>query len=274
MALRADALTLAYDSRVAVSDVDLEVLEGAVTAIVGANASGKSTLLRGLARLLRPRSGSVLLDGADIATLRTREVARRIGLLPQAPVVPDAITVEELVARGRYPHQRLLRPMSREDRDEVERALAATGVEDLRDRLLDELSGGQRQRAWIAMVLAQETPLLLLDEPTTYLDLAHQIEVLDLLEDLNRGEGRTVVMVLHDLNQACRYASHVVALLDGRVHAVGRPAEIVDEELIETVFGVHARVVPDPVRGTPMCVPLGRGDQAATALPRSSSHPR
>jgi iron complex transport system ATP-binding protein len=243
-----------------VRSLDLEVPAERITVIVGANASGKSTLLRGLARLLRPRGGVVTLDGEDVARLPPRLLARRLGLLAQAPVAPDALTVGELVARGRYPHQGLLRPWSDEDRRQVDWALAATATDDLRDRLLEELSGGQRQRAWIAMALAQDTGLLLLDEPTTYLDLAHQIEVLDLLAELG-GAGRTIVMVLHDLNQACRYADHLVALRDGAIHAAGAPAEIVDAALVEAVFGVRARVVPDPVAGAPLCIPLAR-DQA------------
>jgi iron complex transport system ATP-binding protein len=256
--LRAAGLRLAYDDRVVVEDLDLVVPAGRVTAIVGANACGKSTLLRALARLLRPEGGSVLLDGQELAKLPTKEVARRLGMLPQGPTAPDGITVEDLVARGRFPHQRLFRRWSAEDERLVDEALAATGVEALRDRPIDELSGGQRQRAWIAMALAQDTELLLLDEPTTYLDLAHQLEVLDLLADLNETRGRTVVMVVHDLSQACRYADHLVALRDGRVHAAGPPAEVVDAELVHTVFGVRCQVAPCPVSGTPLCLPLGR----------------
>jgi iron complex transport system ATP-binding protein len=255
--LRAGGVTLGYGAREVVHELDLDVPVGATTAIVGGNGCGKSTLLRALARLLRPSAGSVTLDGRAIADWPTRAVARRIGILPQGPLAPDGLTVEDLVARGRYPHQSLMRQWSREDADAVARALAATRMEELRDRPLDELSGGQRQRAWIAMTLAQDTPTVLLDEPTTFLDLAHQIEVLDLLADLVASHGRTVVMVLHDLNQACRYADHLVAMRDGRVHAIGAPAEIVDAALIRAVFGLEARVVDDPVTGTPMCVPAG-----------------
>jgi iron complex transport system ATP-binding protein len=256
--LRAQDVTLAYGARTVVEGLDLAVPHGRLTAIVGANGCGKSTLLRALARLMRPAAGAVLLDGREIAELPGKQLARRLGLLPQTPVAPEGLTVEDLVARGRYPHQGLLRQSSPADEAAVERALAATSTTALRTRALDELSGGQRQRAWIAMTLAQETELLLLDEPTTFLDLAHQLEVLDLLAELVADHGRTVVMVLHDLNQACRYADHLVALRDGRQHACGPPSEIVDANLIAQVFGVAAHVIDDPVTGTPLCVPAGQ----------------
>jgi iron complex transport system ATP-binding protein len=265
--LRVAGLTLAYGAREVVHALDLTIPRGRITAVVGANGSGKSTLLRALARLMPPRAGAVLLDGRRIAELPTREVAKRLGLLPQSPVAPDGLAVEDLVARGRYPHQRLFRQWSREDEEAVEAALAATGMAALRERPVDELSGGQRQRAWIAMTLAQRTEVLLLDEPTTFLDLAHQVEVLDLLADLVAGHGRTVVMVLHDLNQACRYADQLVALRDGRIHAAGAPAAVVDAELVEHVFGLPARVIEDPVTGTPLCLPIARrGVAVAGAL--------
>jgi iron complex transport system ATP-binding protein len=257
MSLRAEDLSVGYGERDVLQGVDVPLPPGQITAIVGANACGKSTLLRTFARLLKATSGTVLLDGAEIASLPTREVAKRLGFLPQSPVPPEGLTVEDLVHRGRFPHQKLGRRTSEEDRAKVDWALGATGVDDLRDRPLDQLSGGQRQRAWIAMALAQDTPILLLDEPTTYLDLAHQLEVLDLLADLNE-QGRTIGLVLHDLNHACRYAHHLVALRHGRVHAAGAPAEIVDEVLVKQVFGLDSRVIPDPVTGTPMCVPIGR----------------
>lgn len=256
--LRAEQLGLGYAGRPVLDGLDLTVPTGRITVVVGANACGKSTLLRGLARLLRPRSGAVLLDGRPIGALRTREVARAVGLLPQAPTAPDGITVVDLVARGRTPHQSWYRQWSRADEAAVTAALHATGLTDLAERAVDELSGGQRQRAWLAMVLAQETDLLLLDEPTTFLDLAHQVEVLDLVADLNARDGRTVVMVLHDLNQASRYAHHVVAMRDGRIAAQGPPGEVVTEETVAEVFGVDCRVVPDPVAGTPLVVPVGR----------------
>ncbi len=256
--LRAEGVTLAYDDREVARDLTVAIPPGRITCIVGANASGKSTLLRALARLLTPRRGVVLLDGESIHRRPTREVARRLGLLPQSPTAPEGISVADLVARGRYPHQGLLRGWSAADEQALARALEATGMLDLADRPVDELSGGQRQRAWIAMALAQETELLLLDEPTTYLDLAHQVEVLDLLVDLNQLERRTIVLVLHDLNQACRYAHHLVALHDGRLAAEGPPAEVVGEELVREVFGLRCRVVEDPVSGTPLVVPIGR----------------
>lgn len=263
--LRADRLTLAYDDRTVVSELDLVIPRGRVTTIVGANGCGKSTLLRALARLLRPRAGSVLLDGREIAQLHTREVAKRLGLLPQQPIAPEGLTVEDLVARGRHPHQGLFRQWSAADEAAVKAALAATQMVELRDRPLDELSGGQRQRAWIAMTLAQDTEVLLLDEPTTFLDLAHQIEVLDLLADLVERHGRTVVMVLHDLNQACRYADQLVAMRAGRVHAAGAPADVVDAALVEEVFGIPAHVIEDPVTGTPLCLPKARTGRAVAS---------
>jgi iron complex transport system ATP-binding protein len=244
--------------------VDVPLPPGQITAIVGANACGKSTLLRTFARLLKPTAGTILLDGAEITSLPTREVAKRLGFLPQSPVPPEGLTVEDLVHRGRFPHQKLGRRTTEEDRAKVDWALHATGVEDLRERPLDQLSGGQRQRAWIAMALAQDTPILLLDEPTTYLDLAHQLEVLDLLVDLNE-QGRTIGIVLHDLNHACRYAHHLVALKHGEVYAAGAPGDIVDEVLVKQVFGLDSRVIPDPVTGTPMCVPIGRTVSKAAA---------
>jgi iron complex transport system ATP-binding protein len=256
--LRADGLRLAYDDRVVVSDLTLEVPRGRITVIVGANACGKSTLLRALARLLTPRAGTVYLDGRSVHSTPTRQVARQLGILPQAPVAPEGLTVIDLVTRGRAPHQSWWRQWSSADEAAVFAALRATELTDLADRPVDELSGGQRQRAWIAMAIAQETPILLLDEPTTFLDLAHQIDVLDLVVDLNRREGRTVVMVLHDLNQACRYADHVVAMKSGRIVTQGTPSEVITPEVVAEVFDVTCQVVPDPVSGTPMIIPASR----------------
>ncbi|MGZ6733639.1 MAG: ABC transporter ATP-binding protein [Nocardioides sp.] len=247
--------SLSYGDRPIVTDLSLALPEGQVTVIVGANACGKSTLLRALARLLRPAGGQVLLDGRDVHTIPTRQLARRLGLMPQAPIAPEGIVVADLVARGRHPHQGLFGRWSAADDAAVAAALEATGVSDLADRAVDELSGGQRQRVWIAMALAQETSVLLLDEPTTYLDLAHQIEVLDLLARLNAERGTTIAMVLHDLNLAARYADHLVALLAGRMVAAGTPAEVVTEETVEAVFGLPCMVVADPVTGTPLVVP-------------------
>ncbi|WP_431247829.1 ABC transporter ATP-binding protein [Leifsonia xyli] len=256
--LAARQLSLAYDGRVVVQGLDLDIPAGRVTAIVGPNACGKSTLLRGLARLLPPASGAVLLDGADIHGLPTKRVAQRLGLLPQTPTAPDGITVADLVARGRYPHQGWFRRWTADDDEAVAEAMTATGIDDLADRPVDELSGGQRQRVWIAMALAQRTDILLLDEPTTFLDLSHQLEVLDLLIDLNAARGTTVVMVLHDLNFAARYAGHLVAMRAGSVVAAGDPATVVTADLVREVFGVESMVADDPVTGTPLVVPLGR----------------
>jgi iron complex transport system ATP-binding protein len=256
--LHATGLSVGYDGTDVIDGLDLAIPRERVTAVVGANGCGKSTLLRALARLMRPRSGSVLLDGRSIYEQPSKVVARRLGMLPQSPVAPDGLTVEDIVSRGRYPHQGLFRQWSEHDAAAVEEALAATDMHELRDRPVDELSGGQRQRAWIAMTLAQQTELLLLDEPTTFLDLAHQIDVLDLLDRLVAERGRTVVMVLHDINQACRYADQLVAVRDGRVHAAGAPADIVDAAFIHDVFGLAAQVVEDPVTGTPLCLPIAQ----------------
>ena len=255
--IRAVDVTLAYDSNVVTRDLTVSIPAGGFTAIVGPNACGKSTLLRALVRMLKPRSGAVLLDGAEISSLPTKQVARRLGLLPQSSTAPDGITVADLVARGRHPYQRLLRQWSREDERAVREAMVQTAVDSLADRLVDELSGGQRQRVWLAMALAQSTPLLLLDEPITFLDIAHQIEVLDLCAGLHE-QGRTLVAVLHDLNHACRYATHLIAMREGAVVAEGRPAEIVDAALVEQVFGLRCLVVPCPASGAPMIVPRVR----------------
>lgn len=261
--LRAEALTLGYGDRPVVSGLDVAVPDGAVSVVVGANACGKSTLLRGLARLLRPTAGSVLLDGAAIHTLPTRQVARTLGLLPQSPTAPEGVLVADLVGRGRHPHHGPFTRWSTVDDAAVAEALELTGTLGLAGRVVDELSGGQRQRVWIAMALAQETDLLLLDEPTTYLDVAHQVEMLDLLLDLNRRRGTTVVMVLHDLNLAARYADHLVALREGSVVATGSPREVVTEELVREVFGLDCRVIDDPVSHTPLVVPVGRHHREA-----------
>ncbi len=256
--LRADAVTLAYEGNVVIDGLSVEIPESGFTAVVGPNACGKSTLLRALVRMLKPRAGSVLLDGTEISSIPTRQVALRLGLLPQSSLAPDGITVAELVARGRHPHQRLLRQWSREDERAVGEAMAQTRVGDLAHRQVDELSGGQRQRVWLAMALAQETPILLLDEPTTFLDIAHQMEVLDLCAELHE-HGRTLVAVLHDLNHACRYATHLVAMREGAIVAQGDPRQIVDAELVQSVFGLSCHVVPCPATGAPMVVPAARG---------------
>ena len=256
--LEASALTLGYTDAAVISDLDLTIPHGKITVIVGANACGKSTLLRGMARLLRPRSGAVLLDGEAIHRLPTKQVARTLGLLPQNPIAPEGVTVADLVGRGRHPHHGAFGRWTTEDERAVTEALALTDTLGLADRAVDELSGGQRQRVWIAMALAQGSDLLLLDEPPTYLDIAHQVEMLDLLADLNARRGTTIVMVLHDLNLSARYADHLVALRTGRIVAEGTPREVVTEEVVRTVFGLDNVVIDDPVSHTPLVVPVGR----------------
>ncbi len=255
--LATDRLDLGYDGTRVVHALDLRLPPGRVTAIVGPNGCGKSTLLGALARVHAPQGGAVLLDGRDLATLRPRDAARRIGLLPQQAEAPDGLTVRDLVRYGRHPHQGLLRQWSPEDAAAVHRALAAADLLDLADRPLDTLSGGQRQRAWIAMVVAQETAVVLLDEPTSALDLGHQLEVLDLVHDL-AVRGRTVVLVLHDLSTACRHADHLVAMRAGRVVAEGPPADVVTPALVRKLYGVEAQVLRDPTSGTPVVCPVRR----------------
>ncbi|MFI0713673.1 ABC transporter ATP-binding protein [Streptomyces inhibens] len=256
--LTAENVTLAYDQRVIAENLSVAIPDHSFTVIVGPNACGKSTLLRALSRMLKPAAGSVLLDGSAISSLPAKKVAKALGLLPQSSVAPDGITVADLVARGRYPHQGLLRQWSADDERIVQESMAATGVAELADRYVDELSGGQRQRVWIAMALAQQTPLFLLDEPTTYLDIQHQIEVLDLCAELHEEQGRTLVAVLHDLNHAARYATHLIAMKDGAIIAEGAPADIVTAELVERVFGIGCQVIDDPETGTPLVVPAAR----------------
>ncbi|UPK76481.1 ABC transporter ATP-binding protein [Nocardioidaceae bacterium SCSIO 66511] len=256
--LEARDLSLSYDSRPVVRDLSVAVPAGMVSVIVGANACGKSTLLRGLARLLSPVSGTVCLDGKSIHSMPTKTVATMLGLLPQSPVAPEGIKVADLVGRGRYPHQGWFRSWSKDDDEAVAQALLATDTLELATRSVDELSGGQRQRVWIAMALAQDTDLLLLDEPTTFLDVSHQVEVLDVLTDLNRRRGTTIVIVLHDLNLAARYADHLIAMKDGEIIGEGSPSSVVTEETVDAVFGMESQVVTDPVSGTPMVVPIGR----------------
>ena len=262
--LRGERLSLRYERRLVIDELDVAIPDRSFTAIIGPNACGKSTLLRGLSRLLRPASGAVFLDGQAIGSLPAKEVARRLGLLPQSPVAPDAITVADLVSRGRHPHQRLLRQWSKQDEQAVAEAMAATGVAELAERPVDELSGGQRQRVWIAMVLAQQTPILLLDEPTTFLDIAHAVDVLDLCEELHEREGRTLVTVLHDINHAARYATHLIAMKDGRIVAQGPPARILTGELVEEVFGLPCRVIEDSESGHLLVVPRARRHARAT----------
>jgi len=251
-------LTLGYQRQVIIDALDLQLPAGKISVLIGSNGCGKSTLLKSLARLLKPQQGSVILNGMDIQRRSTAAVARELAILPQTPSAPEGITVRQLVALGRYPYQSWMQQWSADDEAMVERALRQTGVQDLVDRPVDDLSGGQRQRVWIAMTLAQDTDIVLLDEPTTYLDLAHQIEVLDLLRDLNRQEGKTIVMVLHDLNLACRYADHMVAVHQRTAFAQGRPADILTEALVKQVFDLNCRIIADPFFGTPLCIPFGR----------------
>ncbi|MFE7897843.1 ABC transporter ATP-binding protein [Streptomyces sp. NPDC057424] len=264
--LAARGVTVGYGGRVVIDELDVAIPPGVITTIIGPNGCGKSTLLRTLSRLLKPARGSVVLDGEDIGRLRTRDVAKKLGLLPQAPVAPEGLTVADLVARGRHPHQSWLRQWSSDDADVVERALAMTGVSDLADRPVDALSGGQRQRVWISMTLAQGTDLLLLDEPTTYLDLAHAVDVLDLVDDLHES-GCTVVMVLHDLNLATRYSDNLVVMREGSILAQGHPREVITAELLHEAFGLRARVIDDPVGDRPLIVPIGRTHVVPGHLP-------
>lgn len=251
-------LAAGYGESEILRSVDLTIPAGKITVIVGANASGKSTLLRTMSRLLKPSRGEVTLGGRSVHAIPTRELARQIGLLPQSPIAPEGILVDDLVRRGRHPHRGLFSRWSARDEQAVEHALAATRTTDLAERAIDELSGGQRQRVWIAMALAQETNILLLDEPTTFLDINHQVEILDLLVDLNRTRGTTVVMVLHDLNLGARYADYLVALADGRVHVAGPPHEVLSAETVSSVFGLRSRILTDPTSGRPMMLPVGR----------------
>ncbi|MFD4325894.1 ABC transporter ATP-binding protein [Nocardioides sp. NPDC058538] len=263
MRLAAESVSLGYGADPIVDEVSLEIPDGLTTVIVGANGCGKSTLLRGMARLLRPISGQVVLDGKAVHKQPTRAVAKTLGLMPQSPIAPEGITVVDLVGRGRQPHRGALQRWSPEDDAAVAEALELTNTLDLADRIVDELSGGQRQRVWVAMALAQQTDLLLLDEPTTFLDVAHQIDLLDLLHGLRETRGTTVVMVLHDLNLAARYADHLIAMSGGKIAATGTPAEVVTADRVEQVFGLESQVIVDPVSGTPMVVPIGRHHRPA-----------
>ncbi|MCW4385918.1 ABC transporter ATP-binding protein [Salinibacterium sp. SYSU T00001] len=256
--LQAEQLTLGYGDRTVIEGLNLTVPAGRITAIVGPNACGKSTLLRSMSRLLAPRHGQVLLDGRQVHRMPAKELARTLGLLPQSPIAPDGITVADLVGRGRHPHHGVFTRWTHDDDVAVAEALEATETLELSDRPVDELSGGQRQRVWIAMALAQQTDVLLLDEPTTFLDVSHQLDVLDLLVDLNQRRGTTIVMVLHDLNMAARYADHLIALDAGRVHAAGAPEEVLTAECVQAVFGIPSTVITDPTSGKPLMLPIGR----------------
>ncbi|MCA0150729.1 MULTISPECIES: ABC transporter ATP-binding protein [Rossellomorea] len=257
--LQTKDLTLSYGERTIIDELNIDIPQGEISVFIGGNGCGKSTLLRSIARLLKPKQGSVLLDGEAISRLSTKEVARKMAILPQSPTAPEGLTVLQLVKQGRYPHQTWLKQWSQKDEEIVQDALKATKMEDLQHRKVDELSGGQRQRAWIALTLAQDTDIILLDEPTTYLDMTHQIEILDLLFELNEKEQRTIVMVLHDLNLACRYAHNIVAIRDKQIYAQGKPEEVISCELVKNVFDMDCQVSRDPLFGTPLCIPFGKG---------------
>ncbi|OLS36701.1 ABC transporter [Alkalihalophilus pseudofirmus] len=258
-AISANELTLGYDEKVVIDQLDVHIPEGEITVFIGGNGCGKSTLLRSLARLLKPQSGSILLDGEAIHKQSTKEIARQLAILPQGPEAPEGLTVLQLVKQGRFPYQGLFSKWTAMDEEKVQEALRATHLTELKDRPVDSLSGGQRQRAWIAMTLAQDTDIILLDEPTTYLDMTHQIEILDLLFDLNEKEGRTIVMVLHDLNLACRYAHHLIAVQDKGIYAEGKPEDVITCDLVRDVFKMECQVTADPLFGTPLCIPHGKG---------------
>ncbi|WP_347862399.1 ABC transporter ATP-binding protein [Salimicrobium sp. PL1-032A] len=257
--LQANNLTLGYGDSIIIDSLDIEIPKGEITVLIGSNGCGKSTLLRSLARLLKPKEGQVILDQKDISRMKTKDVAKEMAILPQSPSTPEGLTVYQLVKQGRYPYQSFTKRWSEQDETAVTKALADTNMEELKERTVDSLSGGQRQRAWIAMTLAQDTDTLLLDEPTTYLDMTHQIEVLDLLFDLNQEYNRTIVMVLHDINLACRYADHIVAVRDQTVYTQGKPEEVISCEMMHNVFDMMCEVREDPLFGTPMCIPHGKG---------------
>ncbi|WP_411502642.1 ABC transporter ATP-binding protein [Brevibacillus centrosporus] len=270
-ALETRQLTLSYGDRNIIETLDLNIPRGKITVFIGSNGSGKSTLLRSLARLLKPKEGAILLEGESIAKRSTKEVAKRLAILPQGPTAPEGLTVLQLVKQGRYPYQNWLQQWSEEDEKMVNRALEATQLTALANRPVDSLSGGQRQRAWIAMTLAQGTETILLDEPTTYLDMSHQIEILDLLFELNETEQRTIVMVLHDLNLACRYAHHIVAVHNTTVVAEGSPDDVLTTDLVRTVFDMDCQITLDPLYGTPMCIPYSKSRLAAAVLEKKTA---
>lgn len=262
--LQGQSLTLGYHQQAIIDQLDIDIPKGKITVFVGSNGCGKSTLLKAFARLINPKQGQVILNGANIQQRSTSQVARELSILPQSPQAPESMSVYQLVRMGRYPHQNWLKQWSETDEQKVMEALERASLLDLKDRSVDSLSGGQRQRAWIAMTLAQDTDVILLDEPTTYLDLAHQIDVLDLLYDLNREQNKTIVMVLHDLNLACRYAHFMVAIADKKVFAKGDPSDILDAQNVRHIFGLDCHITTDPIFGTPMCIPFGKGNKRAS----------
>lgn len=264
--IHTESLTLGYGDSIIIKELDIAIPKGEITVFIGGNGCGKSTLLRSMARLLKPNKGMVLLEGKAISKLPTKEIAKKLSILPQSPTAPEGLTVLQLVKQGRYPYQNFLKQWSKEDEEKVMNALKATRMLEWKDKLVDELSGGQRQRAWIAMTLAQDTEVILLDEPTTYLDLTHQIEILDLLFELNEKEQRTIIMVLHDLNLACRYAHNIVAIRNQTVYAQGKPEDIINSELVKYVFDMNCQITIDPLFGTPLCIPYGKGRRIARRL--------
>ncbi|WP_368658228.1 ABC transporter ATP-binding protein [Metabacillus halosaccharovorans] len=257
-AFQAEGITAGYDNKTILHDVSISIPSNKISIIIGANGCGKSTLLKTMARLIKPTSGQVTLGGKPIHKIPPKQLARVLGLLPQSPIVPEGITVADLVGRGRFPHQTFLKGWTKKDYEAVGEAMEIMKITEFADRHIDELSGGQRQRVWIAMALAQQTDILFLDEPTTYLDITYQVEILDLLTDLNRKYGTTIVMVLHDINLSARYADHIFALHKGKLVAEGEPAEVITSTLIEDIFGLHCTVVEDPISGSPSVVPIGR----------------
>ncbi|OLO39324.1 ABC transporter [Alkalihalophilus pseudofirmus] len=259
LGLETESLTLGYGDTIIIEDLNLQIPKGKITVFIGGNGCGKSTLLRSLARLLKPKTGSIVLDGTSIQQMQTKEIAKQLAVLPQGPEAPEGLSVLQLVKQGRYPYQNWLKQWSDEDEKKVYEALTATHLTELAERQVDSLSGGQRQRAWIAMTLAQDTDTILLDEPTTYLDMTHQIEILDLLFVLNEKENRTIVMVLHDLNLACRYAHHIVAVQNKQIYEQGKPEDVITCDLVRDVFRMECKVTSDPIFGTPLCIPFGKG---------------
>ncbi|WP_230660946.1 ABC transporter ATP-binding protein [Psychrobacter sp. I-STPA10] len=269
--LQSQSLTLGYDQEIIIDDLNISIPKEKITVFVGSNGCGKSTLLKSFARLIHPKKGSIILNGEDIRNSPTAEVAKKLSILPQSPTAPEGMTIYQLVRMGRYPHQNWLKQWSQTDEDKVIQALTSTNLMPLKDRPVDALSGGQRQRAWIAMTLAQDTDILLLDEPTTYLDLAHQVEILDLLYDLNQQQHKTIIMVLHDLNLACRYAHHMIAVADKTVFAQGEPTTILTAETVQHVFGLECCIASDPLFGTPICIPYGKGNKVKSKVENKKS---
>ncbi|MBP3950470.1 ABC transporter ATP-binding protein [Bacillus suaedae] len=257
--IETQALSIGYGESLIIDDLNVTIPKGQISVFIGGNGCGKSTLLRSVARLLKPTSGTVIIEGKQITSIQTKELAKKMAVLPQSPIAPEGLTVYQLVKQGRYPHQSIFKQWSADDENKVNHALEATRLTEYKDKAVDQLSGGQRQRAWIAMTLAQDTDIILLDEPTTYLDMTHQIEILDLLFELNEKENRTIVMVLHDLNLACRYAHHIISIKNGKVFAEGKPEDVINAEMVRAVFNMECQVATDPLFGTPMCIPNGKG---------------